>query len=184
MITRMRRGTVLLSLVVTVLAGSAIGASANRPPDEGTVVATSAGSTALTSGWAIQSSAGATGTGGEISDPAFPAPGWLPIPRPETLMAALVENGRYPNIFFSNNLASVAADQFAVNWWYRKQLHLHPSNGGHTVLVMNRVLSRAEPWGNRTQGAHPTQVQGASPRVEDGINRPVPHGANAIALHR
>ena len=92
--------------------------------------------------WKIQSSAVATGSGEVISDPAYRTAGWLPISRPETLMAGLVENGRYPDVFFSNRLASVPTDQFTVNWWYRTQVTVHPGAGQHTFLVMRILFTR------------------------------------------
>ena len=100
-----RRAAILLTVLATSLAGWSVGASAEPPQAS---VADSAGTTELTSGWAVQSSAVAVGTGAQVSDPAYPTAGWLRISRPETLMAALVENGRYPDIFFSNRLAAVA----------------------------------------------------------------------------
>jgi exo-1,4-beta-D-glucosaminidase len=181
-VTSMRRGAVLVAAMATVLASSASAASASQPPDGAAVVAESTGTAALTSGWKVQSSAIATGTGAEISDPAYPAAGWLPISQPETLMAALVENGRYPNIFFSNNLTAVAADQFAVNWWYRDQVRIHPRPGRHTFLVMNGVLSRANLWVNGTKVADQAQLQGAYSRFEYDITALVRDGANAVAL--
>ena len=81
--------------------------------------------------------------GAAISDPGYPTGGWLPISQPETLMAGLLENGRYPDVLYSNNLASVPTDQFKVNWWYRAALSLHQRPGQHTSLIMNGVLSRA-----------------------------------------
>src|SRR5262245_52321185 len=99
-------------------------------------VAESSGSTGLVNGWRIQSSAVATGTGAEISRPGYSTVGWLPISQPETLMAGLLENGRYPNVFFGENLKSVDASQFNVNWWYRDELQVHPRPGRHSFLVM------------------------------------------------
>src|SRR6185437_16347598 len=72
--------------------------------------------TPLTKGWKIQSSAVVAEDGAAVSDPGYATAGWLPISQPETLMAGLLENGRYPDIFFSHNLATVPTAQFAVNW--------------------------------------------------------------------
>src|SRR5947207_903358 len=115
----------------------------------------------LTHGWQIRSSAGLRDSGAAISQPGYSAGGWLPISQPETLMAALLENGRYPNIFRSANLAAVPTDQFAVNWWYREEIVLHPKPGQHSFLVMNGVLSRANLWVNGTKLADQSQLQGA-----------------------
>ena len=136
----------------------------------------------LTRGWKIQSSAATRDTGAEISQPGYGAGAWLPLSQPETLMAGLLENGRYPNIFFSNTLASVDADQFKVNWWYRDEVEIHPRAGQHTFLVMNGVLSRANLWVNGVKIADQSQLQGAYSRFEYDITDRVRDGANAIAL--
>jgi exo-1,4-beta-D-glucosaminidase len=140
------------------------------------------GTSDLTSGWKIQSSAVATDSGAVISDPGYSTADWLPISKPETLMAGLLENNRYPDIFFSNNLASVGTEQFDVNWWYRDQLQIHPSAGQHTFLIMNGVLSRANLWVNGTKVADQAELQGAYSQFEYDITSYVRDGDNAIAL--
>ena len=140
------------------------------------------GTSQLTSGWRIQSSATAGTSGAEISRPDYSATGWLPISQPETLMAGLVENGRYPNVFYSDRLKSVPTAQFDVNWWYRDQLTVHPKAGGRTYLIMNGVLGTADLWVNGTKVADRTQLQGAYSRFEYDITAYVHDGANAIAL--
>src|SRR2546430_9333015 len=188
MFARTRRFIGCIAVTVAAVASSGTRAAHADPPAappdaEPAVVAGTGGATgALTSGWKIQSSAVAPGTGATISDPAYPTAGWLPISKPETLMAALVENGRYPNVFYSNNLASVPSDQFAVNWWYRQQTRLHPRRGEHTFLAINGGLSRANLWVNGTKVADQAQLQGAYSRFEYDITGLVRDGDNAIAL--
>jgi exo-1,4-beta-D-glucosaminidase len=136
----------------------------------------------LTRGWQIQSSAVATDTGAAVSQPGYSTAGWLPISQPETLMAGLVENGRYPDIFRSNNLAAVDAGQFKVNWWYRDQIWLRPRADKHSFLVMNGVVGRANLWVNGTKIADQAQLQGAYSRFEFDLTPYLRNGANAIAL--
>src|SRR5689334_1353299 len=110
-----------LALVATAIVAAAL------PPAVAAadVTAVDASATSdLVHGWKIQSSAVATGSGAEISQPGYAAAGWFPISQPETVMAGLLENGKFPDIFHSNNLASVSADPFKVNWWYRDVLWL------------------------------------------------------------
>src|SRR5206468_2517929 len=142
-VTRGFKAAALAAIAVVYIAAPAgFGTGGSDRP--GSTVDRTPGSTAdapdgvssLMSGWKIQSSAVATGSGEVISDPAYRTAGWLPISRPETLMAGLVENGRYPDVFHSHRLASVPTDQFAVNWWYRTQVTVHPGAGQHTFLVM------------------------------------------------
>jgi hypothetical protein len=140
------------------------------------------GSAELVHGWKIQSSAIDGATGAEISRPGHSTAGWLPISQPETLMAGLLENGRHPNIFFGENLKSVEASQFNVNWWYRNEFRARPRPGQHSFLVMHGVLSRANLWVNGTKVADQSQLQGAYSRFEYDLTALLRDGANAIAL--
>jgi hypothetical protein len=172
---------VAAAVVMTAAAVTPTHVAAASPPPAA-VVAPGPGAAQLTSGWRIQSSAVAGGSGAEISRPDYSATGWLPISQPETLMAGLVENGRYPDVFYSDRLKSVPTDQFNVNWWYREQLTVHPKRGGRTYLIMNGVLGTADLWVNGTKVAGRDQLQGAYSRFEYDITPYVHDGANAIAL--
>jgi hypothetical protein len=164
-------GTAVASGRVAAVASGRVAAVASGP-----------GTAELTSGWRIQSSAVAGTSGADISRPDYSATGWLPISRPQTLMAGLVENGRYPDVFYSDRLKSVPAGQFDVNWWYREQLTVHPRPGGHTHLIMNGLLGTADLWVNGVKVASRSQLQGAYSRFEYDITPYVHDGANAIAL--
>src|SRR5436309_1918669 len=118
--TRLIRAYLALT-TAAVLACGVLPAVATADQEVGT-----GGSTELVKGWNIQSSALVTGSGADISRPGYSTAGWLPISRPETLMAGLLENGRFPNVFFGENLKSVSAEPFAVNWWYRDEIQLRP----------------------------------------------------------
>lgn len=161
-------------------AAAATGGPANRAT--AIVPAGAVGASELTSGWKIQSSATAGDSGERISRPDYATAGWLPISRPETLMAGLLENGRHPNVFYSDNLKKVPTGQFDVNWWYREQLTLHPRPGGRTFLIMNGVSGTADLWVNGTKIADRSDLQGAYSRMEYDITPYVRDGANAIAL--
>ena len=97
-------------------------------------------------------------------------------------MAGLLENGRYPGIFYSQRLASVPRGQFAVPWWYRDAFALHPAAGQHTFLRFHGVLSRADPWVNGTRVASRSTLQGAYSELELDMTGLVRDGANALAL--
>jgi hypothetical protein len=163
-------------------AATASVAQASIPASIQAVDTAGSGSVTLRSGWAVQSSAVAGHSGEEISDPAYPAAGWLPISQPETLMAALEENGRYPDVMSSDHLAAVPTAQFAVNWWYRETVRLHTPPGRSVHLIMNGVLSRANLWVNGTKVADQAQLQGAYSRFEYDITPYLRDGTNAIAL--
>ena len=180
----MVRSPLIMVALATVITAAAVTPSevATASPPPAASVAAGPGTSPLTAGWRIQSSASAGGSGAQISRPDYSATGWLPISQPETLMAGLVENGRYPNVFYSDRLKAVPTAQFDVNWWYRDQLTVHPRRGGRTYLIMNGVLGTADLWVNGTKVADRSQLQGAYSRFEYDITPYVHDGANAIAL--
>ena len=144
--------------------------------------ASAAAGSDLISGWQIRSSARVGSPGRVVSDPGYATAGWLPLSQPETLLAGLLENGRYPGIFYSQRLARVSRAQFAVPWWYRDAFELHPVAGQHTFLRMRGVLARADLWVNGRKVADRARLQGAYSEIELDVTRLVHDGANALAL--
>src|SRR2546430_9811445 len=64
-----------------------------------------------TGGWKVLSSATATQSGQQISAPGFNTGGWLSVApddsgAPGTEIAALLQNGKCPNVFFATNMKS------------------------------------------------------------------------------
>src|SRR2546423_14656844 len=64
-----------------------------------------------TGGWKVLSSATATQSGQQISAPGFNTGGWLSVApddsgAPGTEIAALLQNGKGPNVFFATNMKS------------------------------------------------------------------------------
>jgi exo-1,4-beta-D-glucosaminidase len=154
---------------------SASGWPGGSGPDAGTRVE-------LRSGWAIQSSASVRASGAVVSRPAYSTRGWLRLSGPETLMAGLIENGRYPDIFYSDNLTKVPTEQFDVNWWYRKELLYQPRPGRHAFLVINGVNGTADVWLNGAKVADRRLVQGSYSQVELDVTGLLRAGRNAVAL--
>ena len=44
---------------------------------------------------------------------------WYGVEIPATVMAGLIQNDVYPDIFYSTNLENVNSSLFDVSWWYR-----------------------------------------------------------------
>jgi exo-1,4-beta-D-glucosaminidase len=145
-------------------------------------VSGTAGATATLAGWQIRDSAQVSDSGPAISQPGYAASGWLSVAPRSTVMAGLVENGRYPNVFTSTNMKNVDANQFKRDWWYRSTFTVSGGTGLHTVLHLAGVIPRADVWLNGTQIATRTQVAGAHNAVDVDITGTVKAGANAIAL--
>src|SRR5437588_280235 len=108
-------------------------------------------STELTSGWSLRSATNVTDTGATISQPGHPTTGWYPITVPSTVLAGLVANNVYQNIYFSTNLQSVP-DLTTQNWWYRGQFTAPASSAGQAYWLRFKGISyRAQIWLNGTQ---------------------------------
>src|SRR5437870_10355735 len=109
-----------LFLVVLLLAlGLAIGRAE----------AATVSSTELTSGWSLRSASNFTDTGATISQPGYSTTGWYLITVPSTVLAGLVANNVYQNIYFGTNLQSVP-DLTTQNWWYRGQFTAPAASAG------------------------------------------------------
>jgi hypothetical protein len=88
-----------------------------------------------TQGWRVLTSATAKDCGEKISAPGYPTTGWLQVKPddagapPGTEINALVQNGKCPEVFYSDNmrkcfgyvdkLGPVTTDPFKDPWWYR-----------------------------------------------------------------
>ena len=77
-----------------------------RPASATAVKAAAAGlgTRAAIAGWQIRDSAAVTDGGDKISRSDFPATGWLAVGPRSTVMAGLVQNGQFPNLFKATNL--------------------------------------------------------------------------------
>ena len=70
----------------------------------------------LEEGWLIQSSVNVHNSGEIISTPSFQPAGWIPTKVPSTVLAALVQNGVYPDPYFGTNLASIPGTDYLASW--------------------------------------------------------------------
>src|SRR5215213_4369842 len=60
-----------------------------------------AGATAVIGGWQIRDSSQVSDSGPAISAPDYNASGWFNVGPRSTVMSGLLQNGKYPNIFYS-----------------------------------------------------------------------------------
>ena len=103
-------------------------------------------------------------------------------------MAGLLENGKYPDAFYSDNLRAVeipdaSGNQFVVPWWYRTQFTLaKAAHGVHTLLRTNGLIASADVWVNGHLVADRTTVAGAYPVYEFDVSAAVREGVNTLAL--
>src|SRR5262245_36925941 len=106
-----------------------------------------AGSVTAIAHWQIQSSAKAQQSGDEISSAGFSTHGWYPVSGRATVMAGLLENGTYENVFYGDNLRAVEAPDaggnlFMIPWWYRTEFTFVKGVPGiRTLLRINGMIA-------------------------------------------
>ena len=147
-----------------------------------------AGSTTAIAHWQIQSSAKAQEGGAKVSAAGFSTSEWYPVSGRATVMAGLLENGKYENVFYSDNLRTVSdpdssGNVFVVPWWYRTEFTVVEGEPGiHTLLRINGIISSAEVWLNGERVADEAAIVGAYPVHELDVTRWVHAGLNTLAL--
>ncbi|MGC4072269.1 MAG: glycoside hydrolase family 2 TIM barrel-domain containing protein [Nibricoccus sp.] len=170
---------------LTALAGTSLaGAEAPYAP---TRVDSGAGSTAIAH-WQIQTSAKAQQGGAEISSAGLSTAEWYPASGRATVMAALLENGKFENVFYGDNLRTVSEPDssghtFVVPWWYRTEFTVDAgAAASRTLLRINGINSSADVWLNGQRVADETAIAGAYPVHELDVTRWVHAGTNVLAL--
>ncbi|MGH8159715.1 MAG: glycosyl hydrolase 2 galactose-binding domain-containing protein [Rhodanobacter sp.] len=153
-----------------------------------TQVTGGAGSTTAIGHWQIQDSAKAQQGGAEISSDRFPTHDWYPASGRATVMAGLLENGTYKDVFYSDNLRAVqvpdaSGNLFVTPWWYRSGFTLTKSASRlHTLLRTNGMIASADAWVNGHLVADHATVAGAYPVHELDVTQWVHAGINTVAL--
>lgn len=157
----------------------------------------------LRDAWTVQSSDKVSASAEDISRAGFDASAWYKTSVPKTVLAALVENGVYPDPYFGMNLRSLPgvsypigslfANQempedspFAKPWWYRTEFTLPADYRGKTVWLAFRGINyRAEIWLNGRKVAGAEEVAGAFRRYEFDVTpfaRPGEKNALAVKI--
>jgi exo-1,4-beta-D-glucosaminidase len=152
-----------------------------------TQVAGDAGSTTAIAHWQIQSSAKAQQSGAEVSSAGYPTEGWYAVSGRATVMAGLLENGTYKNVFYSDNLRAVeepdsSGNVFVIPWWYRTEFTVEGGRDTRTLLRINGMIASADVWLNGNLVAEQAAVAGAYPVHELDVTRWVHSGLNTLAL--
>lgn len=173
--------SVVLALLFLLVAASAARAAGEVPIP--VTVAGSAGSVTRIQHWALQTSAKAQDGGEAISDPGYAASHWLPVTGESTVMAGLLENGRYPDVFHGLEMQRAGRRHFEVPWWYRAQVRLSDAGDGlHTFIRINGVIPAADVWLNGHQVASRETVAGAYAVHTLDVTRWIHAGLNTLAL--
>jgi len=182
--TRFHRTYRMVAVWAIVTSPAAFAASGFAP----TRIDCSEGCVTTIEHWEIQSTAKAQQSGAEVSTDKFATRDWFPVSGRATGMAGLLENGKYPDVFYSDNLRAIeipdaSGNQFVVPWWYRTQFTLtKAARGTHTLVRTNGVIASADVWANGHLVADRMTVAGAYPVYECDVTPWVHEGANWLAL--
>ena len=178
--------TIRVMTLLAALAGTSLACAGS--PFAPTRTADDAGSVTAIAHWQIQSSAKAQQSGAEVSSAGFSTRGWYPVSGRATVMAGLLQNGKYPNVFYGDNLRAVeepdsSGNLFVIPWWYRTEFTLREgARGTRTLLRINGMIASAEAWLNGHPVAEQAAVAGAYPVHELDVTQWVHAGINTLAL--
>jgi exo-1,4-beta-D-glucosaminidase len=145
-----RLAFLVVAAAIAVLAVG-VGDSRSARPAPPPPPPSSASSTELTQGWALRSANDVTDGGTTISQVGYGTAGWYPISLPSTVLAGLVANNVYQDIYFGTNLQNVP-DLTGQNWWYRGEFNAPAATAGQAYWLRFKGISyRAQIWLNGTQ---------------------------------
>ena len=172
-------------MAAMALAGASLAGAETFAP---TQVGGDAGSATAIAHWQIQSSAKAQQSGAEVSSAGYSTRGWYPVSGRATVMAGLLENGTYKNVFYSDNLRAAeepdsSGNLFVIPWWYRTEFDLAGAGRAtRTLLRINGIIASTDVWLNGNLVAEQAAVAGAYPVHELDVTRWVHDGHNTLAL--
>ncbi len=137
----------------------------------------------LSEGWLIQASANVGSRGESISRLGFDTRDWSAVSVPSTVLATLVEKGKYPDPYTGMNLKTIPREPFESPWWYRTEFELSAAEVEETVLLeFDGINYGADIWLNGRQIATADQARGAFRRFQYDVSQVVAPGVNALAV--
>ena len=146
--------------------------------------------------WFIQSSEKVKENANFICSTDFKTKDWYPVTVPTTVLAALVENGVYPDPYYGDNLKSIPGYQkgrwlamkkdspFYPSWWYRTEFKVPDYfENKKLVLHLDGINYKVNVWLNGFQIADTTHIVGMFKRFEIPLNSQVEIDAkNVLAI--
>ena len=121
----------------------------------------------LLQSWKIQSGDKLSLGGDGISTTGFNTDTWYDARVPSTILASLVEQGQYQDLYFGMNLKDIPKGRFEQPWWYRNEFVLDVDNvEAVTLLEFDGINYAANIWMNGTKIADSHDVRGAFRRFQ------------------
>lgn len=133
--------------------------------------------------WEIISSENLNDSGMKISQNNYVTENWINTDIPKTVLAALVDNGIYKNIFFGKNFEEIPNEQFLTPWWYRKEFVINEKDvDDNFIIIFEGINYKANIWLNGKLISTDKIVEGAFGIFEFDITNNVITGKNVIAV--
>jgi exo-1,4-beta-D-glucosaminidase len=137
----------------------------------------------LKDGWRIQSAAEVTARGELVSSKKFHTEDWYSATVPSTVLAALVDDGVYTNIYFGKNLLTIPTTPFTNSWWFRKEIDLTREQARENAdLIFEGINYRANIWLNGKQIAATNETFGAYRIFKFDVSGKLKSGNNVLAV--
>jgi exo-1,4-beta-D-glucosaminidase len=135
----------------------------------------------LKDGWSIESSAKVNFTGDKISQIGFDSSTWYKTTVPSTVMAGLIANNEYQDIFMGENINKVDTTRFRVPWWYRNEFTVDDASK-NTELIFEGINYRANIWLNGKKIAAADSLFGGFRIFSLNISKSIVKGKNILAV--
>jgi exo-1,4-beta-D-glucosaminidase len=135
----------------------------------------------LKEGWTIESSKKVNTTGDKISQKGFDDSKWYKTTVPSTVMASLIANNEYRDIFMGNNLDKIDTTRFRTPWWYRNEFTIEDALK-NTELIFEGINYRANIWLNGKKIAAADSLFGGFRIFSLNISKSVVKGKNTLAV--
>lgn len=137
----------------------------------------------LSQGWKIQSAEVCQEKGEVISTPSFKPDKWYDATVPSTVLAALVKNGVYKEIYFSKNMEKIPTTQFLKSWWYRTEFTPGDlSTFPFARLIFEGINFRANIFLNGEKIATPDIIKGSFRIFSINVQDQIKKGKNVLAV--
>ncbi|SEO99600.1 glycosyl hydrolase 2 galactose-binding domain-containing protein [Amycolatopsis saalfeldensis] len=172
-------------------------ASAQVTPEQHTTAKPHGLSTIGLAGWQVLTTASVKDGGAKVSTPGYPTAGWLPVKpddagAPGTEINALVQNGKCPDVFYSDNMRKcfgyvdkvgpVVTKPFSDPWWYRTDFDPSFTKGKNGQLTIPGIVGEGDVWVNGTLVAGKDVVSGAFAGHTFDVTKLLKPGKNSLAI--
>ncbi|MFD2474303.1 glycoside hydrolase family 2 protein [Amycolatopsis silviterrae] len=191
------RKPLIAGIAALVLVPGAVTATASAQQPETAASRPQGPSTIGLGGWQVLTTAQVKDDGTRVSKPGYPTGGWLKVKpddagAPGTEINALVQNGKCPNVFYSDNMRKcfgyqakrgpVVTKQFQAPWWFRTDFDPGFRPGKNAKLTVPGVVGEGDVWVNGTLVAGKDVVSGAYASHTFDVTKLLRPGKNTLAV--